>query len=104
MVDLKQAILDIIKECYGKCYIGPLRIREMPGGGWDVQLGFQNDERPIHIAAQLDIDSFLKYFREEIRHRHLAHDHFYTGYTKYPEGEPRPINKTEHAKVDYLTR
>ncbi len=100
MDSLKQVILDIIKECYGKCYIGPLRIKRL-NGGWDVSLGFQNEEKPIHIAAQLEWNDFLKYFKEEIRHRHLGHDHFYTGYIKYPEGEPIPIDRTEHAKVDY---
>jgi len=39
MDSLKQVILDIIKECYGKCYIGPLRIKRL-NGGWDVSLGF----------------------------------------------------------------
>lgn len=84
MVSIKQAILDIILKCYDRCYVGPLRVKELPGGGYDVQLGFQNDEKPIHIAAQMDKKDFLKYFEQEMRKRHLAHDHFYTGYQVIP--------------------
>jgi hypothetical protein len=40
MVSIKQAILDIILKCYDRCYVGPLRVKELPGGGYDVQLGF----------------------------------------------------------------
>lgn len=77
---LKQAILDIIGELYKKCYIGPLKIVPLRTIGWDVQLGLDNDERPIHIAAELEGDDFLKYFRQEMRLRHLNDIHFYTGY------------------------
>ena len=100
MDSLKQAILDIIYRCYEKHYIGPMKVKALPGGGWDLQLGFQNEEKPLHIAAQLEDKDFLKYVESEIRKRHLSHEHFYTGYQKYPEGEPIPIDRTEHAIED----
>lgn len=103
MERLKQAILDIIFDQYKKCYIGPLVITKMKPCGYDVALGLDNAERPIHIAAQLDMKDFLKFFREEMRWRHLGDSHFYTGY-KFDVADDevyraQPINHACHAKL-----
>lgn len=94
MDQLRQAILDIIFNQYKKCYIGPLKIVPLKTEGWDVQLGLDCDERPIHIAIELDDDKFLKYFREEMRWRHLGDINFYTGY-KY-DAFDQPYHREPH--------
>lgn len=102
---LKQAILDIIFDYYKKCYIGYLYISPLPEKGWDVGLGMFNDERPIHIAAQLDFDNYLKFFTQEIRNRHLSDTNFYTGYKSdifdNPPYMPNPINHACHPHKHY---
>ena len=90
---LEQAILDIICKRYRSKYVGPLKITELPGGGWDVAICLMNEEKPLHIAAQLEWDDFLKYFDEEIRKRHLHHTHYYTGYQSYMGEYPGPIKR-----------
>lgn len=81
---LKQAILDLIGEIYHKCYIGPLKLIPLPTEGYDLVLGFTTEEKPLHIAIELEGDAFLKYLREELRHRHLADINFSTGYMYDP--------------------
>jgi hypothetical protein len=51
MEQLKQAILESIGEIYKKCYIGPLKITKFKSGGYDVAIGLDCEEKPIHIAA-----------------------------------------------------
>lgn len=104
--ELKQAILDIIHDQYKRYYIGPLVITYLKEGGIDVALGFDNFEKPIHISAQLDEDSFLKYFKEEIRWKRLQDVHFYTGY-RSDMIDPHhfhgyPINHTNCLDDQYL--
>ncbi len=92
--ELRQAILTIIGDLYKKCYIGPLKIVPLSTIGWDVQLGLDCDERPIHIAIELEDEQFLKYFREEMRWRRLANVNFYTGY-KY-DAIDQPYHRQPH--------
>ena len=99
--DLRQAILDIILEHYHKCYYGPLKIKKLPEGGWDVALGLDCYEKPIHIAAQLDDEQFLIYFCNEIRRSRLAESNFYTGYrTDYASKDPFYGYPIDHSKCD----
>lgn len=91
ITELEQAIRDCVCELYEKEYIGPLKLIPLKPFGWDLRLGFDNDYKPLHIAAQLDDCAFLKYIYEELRTRHLNDIHFYTGYqimhpTTYDDG------------------
>ena len=99
MDKLKQAILDTNFEKYDKCYIGPLEIKEIKPFGYDVALGFDRFEAPLHIAAQLEWNDFLTYFKKELSTRHLSDIHFYTGYKTDTYDQPHraiPINHACH--------
>lgn len=99
MEQLKQAILESIGEIYKKCYIGPLKIAKLKAGGYDVAIGLDCEEKPIHIAAQLGWDDFLKYFKQEIRKARLSDSHFYTGYKRYGNYRQLPIDHSCCVKV-----
>lgn len=68
-----QAILECFTEVYGKCYIGSLIINKIPGG-FDIGIGFNHRETPLHIMGQMDEEDFIKYFKKELRKRHFDHD------------------------------
>lgn len=92
-----QAIHDTIFEVYKKCYIGHLRIHRLPGGAIDLVLGFNAPENPIHICAQLDDESFLKYLKQELHNRRLTDIKFYTGY-KTDMFEPHMAQPIDHGR------
>lgn len=99
MEQLKQAILESIGEIYKKCYIGPLKITKFKSGGYDVAIGLDCEEKPIHIAAQLEWNDFLKYFKQEIRKARLSDSHFYTGYKRYGNYIQLPVDHRDSIKV-----
>lgn len=86
---MKDKILDLIYKIYNRCYIGKLEVTPLNPIGYDISMELHSDERPLHIAAELSDDEFLKFFEKELRSRHLATDHFYTGYmTDLPPIKP----------------
>lgn len=92
MEPLKQAILEAITEVYKKCYLGNLKITKLKPCGYDVALGLDCDEKPFHIAASLEEQDFIKYFKQELRRSRLSDSHFYTGYKTMYNYRQYPIN------------
>ena len=78
--DIEQAILEIFKEEYNKEYVGTIEVTTLDPIGYNVRLGLGNTDKPMFISAELDKDSFLKYFREEVRNRNLDTIKWFTGY------------------------
>lgn len=86
---MKDKILDLICAIYHCCYTGKLEVTPLDPIGYDVSMELYSDERHLHIAAELPDDEFLQFFEKELRLRHLATDHFYTGYmTDLPPAKP----------------
>lgn len=79
-ITLDQAIRELIFKVYGECYIGKLKIKQLDHGGYDLILGLDVDEKPLHIAADYEWNDFLKYIEQELRSRHLHTTKYYTGY------------------------
>lgn len=80
--DLEQAILAIIKKVYCKEYTGRLKVTEIPGG-YRLDLGMNNDERPISIAAESS--DFLNFVEKELRDRSLDMTEYFTAIQLYDE-------------------
>lgn len=99
MEQLKQAILDTITKVYKKCYIGRLDIVKFKHGGYDVSIYLDCDERPLHIAAQLEFEDFLQYFEQELRRARLTDSHYYTGYKTFNHQRQYPICHHDSIKV-----
>lgn len=78
--EIEQAILDIFKQEYCKEYVGDIEVTKLTPIGYKVRLGMNNTDKPIYIAAELEKDSFLKYFRQEVRDRDFDTVNWFTGY------------------------
>lgn len=89
---MKNEILKLICEVYGVKYIGKLHVNELHPIGYEVTMELQSDEKPLYISAELEKDEFLKFFKEELRNRHLHSDEFYTGF----KIDPMPVNHCYH--------
>lgn len=102
MDTLKDKLIQIICEVYQAKYLGYLDVKYLEPFGIDVALGLNNKDRPIHIAGQLYEDAFLKYFREELRNRHLDDLGFFEAYQLQPYDPtmngPIDRNKTEEVQ------
>ena len=79
METLEQAILDIIQSEYCKKYTGLLKVERLQPNGILVKLGLNTPEKPIQIAAQLEDEQFLKFFRQELRERNLNTVKYFDG-------------------------
>lgn len=66
--ELKQVILENIKDIYHKKYIGKISIQSFPKG-YSIKLGMNNDSAPITIYAELEDEQFLKFLKQELRDR-----------------------------------
>ena len=84
--ELEPVILNIIKEEYCHEYTGYLHI-DLLNPGYKVVLGLNNKDKPLSIAADLDDEAFLKFFRQEIRDRNLYYTQYFTGYKIDPYHE-----------------
>lgn len=88
---MEDAIRQIIYELYDCVYTGKLRVKPLDPVGYEMTMELQSDERPLHLAAQLEKEDFLNFIREELRKSHFNSDHFYTGY-KYDLPPINPCN------------
>ena len=86
---LDQAIRDLIFKVYGKCYIGKLKVKELNPVGYDVIIGLDREEYPLHIMAEYQWDKFLTFIEKELRQRHLQTTEYYKGYKIDPYEERR---------------
>lgn len=75
--ELDQAIRELIRSIYKAEYVGSLKIKELKDG-YDLALGFNHTENPIHIAASLTAVKFLKYVEEELKNRRFANNEYYS--------------------------
>ena len=85
MEELKQTLICIIEEVYQKQYIGKLQVERLNPVGLVVKLGLNVDEKPIVIAADLEDDKFLDFFRKEVREKRLDEIKFFRGFKNLQE-------------------
>ena len=83
--DIKQAILDIIKEVYCKEYTSKLIIKELLDEdknviGYNLTLGLNNIDKPLTINKEGTIPEFLDFIKQELRSRSLHHVNYSLGY------------------------
>nr|DAX09113.1 MAG TPA: Putative transposase [Bacteriophage sp.] len=95
--ELKQAILDYIRELYEMEYIGGLEITDLDPVGYKISFNFDKSEMPLVIIADLPDEEFLPFIKEELRSRKL-HRVKYFGATKLP---PEPITVCNERKRTY---
>lgn len=68
-IELKQVILDYIRDLYKMEFIGIIKIEDLKPQGYKISFNFNNSENPLVIIADLPDQEFLKYIKEEIRKR-----------------------------------
>ena len=69
--DLKQAILDCIRQLYKMEFIGEIKIEDLNPIGYKVSLNLDRSENPLVLIADLPDKEFLDFIKEEIRSRKL---------------------------------
>lgn len=81
---LEQAILDLIKEVYCVKYISKLKVSELRDNnniiGYHLELGMNNEDKPITMNKEGSKEEFLDFIRDELRHRYLHHTIYSLGY------------------------
>ena len=87
MDELKEMLICIIEEVYQKKYIGKLQVERLNPIGLVVKLGLNVEEKPIVIAADLEDNKFLDYFKKEVRERHLHTTKYFLGDQLLPYDE-----------------
>lgn len=92
--DLKQAILDCIRQLYKMEFIGEIKIEDLDPVGYKVSLNLDRSENPLVLIADLPDDKFLEFMREEIRSRKLHKVKHYLA-TKVPGNTINICNERE---------
>lgn len=87
-LELKQVILDYIRELYKREFIGQILIEDLNPVGYKVSFNFDKSENPLVIIADLPDKKFLSYIKEEIR-KSKFHRTKYFGATKLPPIKPK---------------
>lgn len=70
-------LLQAIEDTYNKRYVGVLKIEHLKPIGFKVSIG--HPDKPLVISAELDEDSFIKYFIQELRVSRLHEIHYFEG-------------------------
>ena len=91
-------LLQAIEDTYQKKYVGVLKIEKLEPIGFKVSLG--HPDKPLVVSAELDEDSFIKFFIQELKTSRLHEIHQFEG-IRNPVGdcikcknyEPRIIEK-----------
>lgn len=83
--EIEQAVLEIIKKVYCSDYCKKITILELIDYlgnvyGYDLRLVLNQEERPIRIMIEGNVDNFLKNVELELYERNLVDTKFYTGY------------------------
>lgn len=73
--ELKQLILNILKDLYKADYIGKLQVTK-ECNGFLIKLGMNVPEYPIIIYTELTGDKLLKFLKKELRDRNLSPEFF----------------------------
>lgn len=88
-------LLQAIEDTYKKRYVGTLKIEKLNPIGFKVSIG--NVDKPLVISAELDEDSFIKYFIQELRTSRL-HEVIYFEGVRSPD-EYCPKCKTYEPRI-----
>lgn len=84
MEEIKNEILEFIKQLYHKKYIGKLIVTEIKPIGYQVKFGLNNIDKPLVISAELPKDQFLKFMYQEIKDRRMDFVKYFIGVKTYP--------------------
>lgn len=95
LIELKQAILEYIRDLYKVEYVGGLKVESLNNDefkvddsneeavGYRVSFNLDKSENPLVIMADLPAEEFLPFIKEELRKRKLHKaEHYYC--TKLP--------------------
>ena len=83
-IELKQAILDYIIECYKCKYIGDIKIEDLKPTGYKVSFYLNHSENPLVIISDLPDKEFLSFIKKELKVRKLHR-------TKYFKAIKQPL-------------
>ena len=83
--ELKQVILDYIRELYKCEYVGEIKIEDLDPVGYKVSFYLDHSENPLVIMSDLPDDEFLIFIKEELRKRKLHKTSYYKCYKLPPE-------------------
>ena len=92
--DLKQVILDCIRQLYKMEFIGEIKIKNLDPIGYKVSLNLDRSENPLVLIADLPDEEFLDFIKEEIRSRKLHKVKHYLA-TKVPGNTINNCNERE---------
>ena len=70
-IELKQVILECIRDLYKTEYVGGLKIEDLDPEGYKISLNLDRGENPLVIIADLSDEDFISFIREELRSRKL---------------------------------
>ena len=68
-LELKQAILEYMRDCLQVEFIGRIDIQDIEPEGYKVSFNLDNSENPVVIIADLPDCEFLSFIKEELRSR-----------------------------------
>ena len=83
LTELKQVILDYIRELYECEYVGGLDIEYLDPTGYKVSFYLNKGEYPLAIITDLSEEEFLPFIKEELRSRKLHRTKYFSA-TKLP--------------------
>lgn len=75
-IELEQVILDYIRDFYKKEYVGKINITKLEPIGYYIKIGMGTPYQPVVIYAELDDDQFLKFIKQELKHRLVNNVHY----------------------------
>lgn len=67
--ELGQVIQEYIMDIYNSKYIGKIWINKLNPIGYEIKFGMNTPECPDIIYAELEDKAFLKFLKEELKHR-----------------------------------
>lgn len=84
LVDLEQAVLNLICNTYCKEYIGKLEVIETLSSnnehlGYMLKLGLNNNDKPFTISCEGDSEQFIKFIEKELRRSNFHGVDFFKG-------------------------
>lgn len=68
-LELEQVIREYLRNIYNSEYIGNIKIQKLNPFGYQISLGMNTPECPDIIYAELEDSQFLKFLKEELKHR-----------------------------------
>lgn len=81
--ELKQVILDYIRDNYNRQFIGNLLVEPL-NPGYKVSFNLDKSENPLVIFSDLEGDEFIEFIKNEIKTRKLHKTTYYYSTKLYP--------------------